>query len=50
MSDGHLSNVTRRGNISQRVQCLSASGIRRFFDILDAWTTSSRWASASRTS
>ena len=35
MSDGHLSNVTRRGNISQRVQCLSASGIRRFFDILD---------------
>jgi len=35
MSDGHLSNITRRGNISQRVQCLSASGIRRFFDILD---------------
>jgi aminotransferase len=36
MSDGsHLSDVTRRGNISQRVQSLSASGIRRFFDILD---------------
>ncbi|HEY5112635.1 MAG TPA: aminotransferase class I/II-fold pyridoxal phosphate-dependent enzyme, partial [Coriobacteriia bacterium] len=36
MSDGSgLSNVTRRGNISQRVQCLSSSGIRRFFDILD---------------
>jgi aminotransferase len=36
MSDGSgFSNVTRRGNISQRVQCLSASGIRRFFDILD---------------
>ena len=36
MSDGSLSNVTRRGNISQRVQSLSASGIRRFFDILDS--------------
>ena len=36
MSDGFSSNVTRRGNISQRVQCLSASGIRRFFDILDS--------------
>jgi len=36
MSDGsHLSDITRRGNISQRVQNLSASGIRRFFDILD---------------
>jgi aminotransferase len=36
MSDGsHLSDTTRRGNISQRVQNLSASGIRRFFDILD---------------
>jgi len=32
MSD---TNVTRRGNISQRIQCLSASGIRRFFDILE---------------
>ncbi len=35
MSDGQLSNVTRRGNISQRVQSMSSSGIRRFFDILE---------------
>jgi aminotransferase len=35
MSDGNLSNVTRRGNISQRVQSMSSSGIRRFFDILE---------------
>jgi aminotransferase len=35
MSDGYISNVTRRGNISQRVQSMSSSGIRRFFDILE---------------
>ncbi len=35
MSDGHLSEVTRRGNISQRIQSMSSSGIRRFFDILE---------------
>ena len=36
MSDGHISNVTRRGNISQRIQSMSSSGIRRFFDILES--------------
>jgi len=37
MSDGMLqSNVTRRGNISQRIQSMSSSGIRRFFDILES--------------
>ena len=35
MSDGHTSNTTRRGNISQRIQSMSSSGIRRFFDILE---------------
>jgi aminotransferase len=36
MSDGQQSNVTRRGNISQRIQSMSSSGIRRFFDILES--------------
>jgi aminotransferase len=35
MSDGHFSETTRRGNVSQRIQSMSSSGIRRFFDILE---------------